>query len=80
MSRKPTGRASYDAAAKTIDLDVYPDCENPYWIDLHRIDTSDKLVHWIHHLSGKNWFNREMARSLIEVWSKATGNNIHQNV
>jgi hypothetical protein len=30
---------------------------NPYWITLDRIDTIEKLAHWVDHLHEKVWFS-----------------------
>ncbi len=38
-----------------------------YWIELDRINTHEKLVWWIRHLSGKNWVDTRAIRDLIDI-------------
>jgi uncharacterized heparinase superfamily protein len=48
-----------------------------YTIEWKRIDTPAKVLHWIHHLSAKNWFTEQRLREFIETWCKHYGKNIH---
>ena len=36
-----------------------------YWFNLDQCNTHEKLTKWLLHLSEKNWFSIEAARSLI---------------
>ena len=50
------------------ELLIYPDGErNPYPIDVRRIKKPIQLIWWIHHLSGKGWFDNQMCKKVIEV-------------
>ena len=57
-----------DPEGEYIDLAAYPAA--PYSIELERIDKADKLVRWLHHLTGKTWFDYHMMRDLIETWAE----------
>ena len=49
-----------------------------YDIEHERIDTPDKLVRWLLHLSTtKIWFTRQHARQLIEAFADITGFRRH---
>jgi hypothetical protein len=59
------------------DLEIQAD---HYWypIERNRIDTSDKLVRWLLHLSTtKLWFTREHVQQLIEAFIELTGFRPH---
>lgn len=43
---------------------------NEYWMDDDRIDTIEKLIGWLSHLSGKRWFKRQHVRQMIALFYK----------
>ena len=47
------------------DGDIMLNGPYPYPIAWDRINTPQKLVHWLLHLSEKQWFSTEMLRQLI---------------
>ena len=49
----------------------------PYHIELSRIDTKDKLIEWIHHLSEKNWITPQLIRRIIDLVSKHFGFQVY---
>lgn len=38
-----------------------------YFIDWPRINTRAKLIHWVHHLVGKSWVDKETLQDLIDA-------------
>ncbi len=38
-----------------------------YFIEWDRINTHEKLIHWVHHLVGKNWVTTETIEDLINA-------------
>jgi hypothetical protein len=41
-----------------------------YNIELDRIDSPERMVHWLHHLSSKTWFTPKMVGDLIQTVGK----------
>ena len=50
-----------------------------YAFGLERIDTHLKLLHWVHHLTAKIWFDRFIERELIEKVCSHFGWNLFAN-
>jgi hypothetical protein len=44
-----------------------------YNIGISRIDTAEKLISWIMHLTEKPWFSREMCRAIIRLSAAKAG-------
>ena len=68
-------RAVYEPKHKCISIRD-KDGDELYWFEINRCNTLPKLVEWLHHLSGKNWFDRDIAHDLIEVACKRMDHNI----
>jgi len=49
-----------------------------YRIDYDRIDTPEKILEWVAHLSGKMWVTRDMIFHLIDEASKLIGYEVYQ--
>ena len=48
-----------------------------YWIAEDRLDTPEKLLGWVQHLSGKIWMNPLRIRRLVEKVSSRFGWKIY---
>ena len=48
----------------------YISLDNSYHIELDRIDTKEKMLEWVLHLSGKDWVTRIMVHRMVEVACK----------
>jgi hypothetical protein len=59
-------------------LVIRPKNWGAYYIGLDRIDTTIKLVWWIHHLCEKNWFDQEINQRLIELATERMGLKTYQ--
>ena len=51
---------------------------NPYWIGLDRIKTKHDLLHWIFHLSEKNWVTSDHINKLILIMCKERAWNLRR--
>ena len=60
------------------DGDIMLNGPYPYPIAWDRINTPQKLVHWLLHLSEKQWFSTEMLRQLILLVCKLQGVDPHK--
>ena len=60
------------------DGDILLNGPYPYPIAWDRINTPQKLVHWLLHLSEKQWFSTEMLRQLILLVCKLQGVDPHK--
>lgn len=49
----------------------------PYAIEIERINTPEKLLNWIWHLSGKTWVDNKIIRDLITTVSDICGFDIY---
>lgn len=38
-----------------------------YEVPLKDLNTKEKILSWVHHLSGKTWVDRQMLRKFIDV-------------
>jgi len=66
----PTGRLALARLAEWgVELAAYPypGGFNYYPIEWNRLDSPEKLVRWIRHLTGKLWFSPDMCHALICV-------------
>ena len=43
---------------------------HPYCIDKSRVNTSEKIVRWVVHLTEKNWMTSELIREFVLIASK----------
>jgi hypothetical protein len=57
---------TWDEKNETFDVDTEMGTLEPYWIDLERCDTPEKLLEWIGHLAEKTWCTTEHIRDLID--------------
>jgi len=44
-----------------------------YLIDLSRIDTKEKILSWVYHLTEKNWASREMFYRMLKLLEEHFG-------
>ncbi len=51
-----------------------------YWITGDRINTAEKLLGWIMHLSEKNWITPKAIRELIETAARHHGVKVERNL
>ena len=49
-----------------LELKVYDEYEDSYYIDLDEINDKADLLEWIYHLLGKNWININMLDDFIQ--------------
>lgn len=56
------------------------DIEYPYDIEEERINTPDKLLHWLLHLSHKTWVTKDVLYILILNVSEHFGFKIHDRI
>lgn len=63
------------ATADGIELAAYPypGGFNHYPIEWRRLDSPDRLLRWILHLTDKAWFTPDMCRDLIEATAARFG-------
>jgi hypothetical protein len=54
----------------TMGAGGYVHKKRGYLIEVTRVDTKEKLLHWVYHLSEKSWLNREDLYFLIRKWLK----------
>ena len=60
-------------------LVVFPNHGN-YQIGLDQVDTPEKLLGWINHLSLKNWFKGEIIERFVTIVSRHHKMGVPQNV
>ena len=51
--------------------------DDHYEIQLHQIDTHEKLLRWIFHLSQKTWVTATVIRRLCEIAADQNGWNLY---
>jgi hypothetical protein len=51
-----------------------------YRIELHRCDTAEKIVEWVHHLNQTDWTTPAMVNRFIELACKHHGRKLHNGV
>lgn len=64
MRKLISGKVTLEDAGRFICIDTGRDV---YEIETSRIDSPEKLIHWLHHLSQKTWFTPHICRDLIVV-------------
>jgi hypothetical protein len=67
MDKEPT--VEVEGASVIID--------GHYEIELHQIDTHEKLLRWIFHLSQKTWMTATVIRSICEIASSSNEWNLY---
>lgn len=50
----------------------------PYHIELSRIPDPEGLVHWLDHLTGKDWMTSDLVREFIRRVYEIKGWNLHR--
>ena len=53
--------------------------DNHYEIESHQINTHEKLLKWVFHLSQKTWVSAELIRRLCEIAASKNGWNLYGN-
>ena len=62
---------------KEIDcISIY--AQYQYQIELDRIPDMEGLLHWVHHLCGKPWMDRDLIGEFIDRICEIKGWNIHR--
>lgn len=56
----------YHNKTNELELKVYGEYEDGYFIDLDEINDKADLLEWIYHLIGKNWININMLDDFIQ--------------
>ena len=71
---KPTLARMYashaQCEAEYLSLKVYPDVpgrDHDYPIEYSRLDTAEKVVDWVRHLTGKGWITTRHLSALVDV-------------
>lgn len=67
MTEEPT----IEVVGETIVIDDH------YDIELHQIDSHEKLLKWIFHLSQKTWMTATVIRRLCEIAASQNRWNLH---
>jgi len=49
-----------------------------YYIGINRLNNTTKIMWWIHHLSDKRWFTRELCRKFIGLCSGLCGLEMYE--
>ena len=61
-------------------IEIEGDCviiDGHYEIELHQIDSHEKLLRWIFHLSQKTWVTATLIRRLCEIAAAQNGWNLY---
>jgi hypothetical protein len=51
--------------------------EYPYAVELARLNTKAKILHWVRHLAGKNWATLEILMRFVDLACKHHGFDPH---
>ncbi|WP_421789328.1 hypothetical protein [Hyphobacterium sp.] len=66
-------------AVRVEDGHLVIDVKYEYNIHLSRIDTPEKVVSWVYHLTEKTWMTTEVLREVLKTVSNENGIDIHLN-
>lgn len=70
----PNARLAIKVSRSGIEFDGHG-----YFIEWDRLDSREKLLEWIHHLSEKTWVDSRMIGDLIERVHEHFGWKVHVN-
>lgn len=56
------------------------DNSSTYYIHKTRVDSCEKCVIWLAHLSAKTWFDRERAYEFLLMFSKVNNVDLYKSV
>lgn len=57
----------------SFDEDYIGFPERSYWIEKDRINSYQKIVWWLSHLSGKRWYDQDHNYAFLQKLGKFTG-------
>ena len=49
---------------------------NDYFFEFNRINSKDKLIKWLFHLSEKDWFSSFHLQGLLECWEREINDGV----